>query len=175
MENNIENEEWRDIDGYDGVYQVSDIGRVRSKKYGRWKVLKPRKNRKGYFQVILYRNGNKDREQPYVHRLVANAFIPNSDENKTQINHKNEDKTDNRVENLEWCTVQYNQTYNDLNLRKKNVKRHKLKDLYDPELSINENIEVFMANGIECCEQTVRRLRKDLGLTKHYRPRKKSN
>lgn len=175
MENKIENEVWRDIAGYDGMYQVSDLGRVRSRKSGEWKVLKARKNMKGYLQVILYRNGNKDREQPYVHRLVASAFIPNGDDTKNQINHIDECKQNNRVSNLEYCTAQYNQTYNDLNLRKKNVKRHKLKDLYDPNLSIPKNLEIFRAHGVECCEQTVRRLRKDLGLTKHYRPRKKPN
>ena len=174
MENNIENEEWRDIDGYDGVYQVSDLGRVRSLKYGKVRVLKPQKDNKGgYLLVNLYRDGKL--KHFLVHRLVASAFIPNDDESKTIINHKNEKPSQNFVNNLEWCTQQYNVTYNDLNLRKKNVKRHKLKDIYDQNLTYAQNIEIFRANGIECSEKTVLRLRKDLGLTKHYSPRKKAN
>ena len=174
MENNIENEEWRDIDGYDGVYQVSDLGRVRSLKYGKVRVLKPQKDNKGgYLLVNLYRDGKL--KHFLVHRLVASAFIPNDDESKTIINHKNEKPSQNFVNNLEWCTQQYNVTYNDLNLRKKNVKRHKLKDIYDQNLTYAQNIEIFRANGIECSAKTVLRLRNDLGLTTHYSPRKKAN
>ena len=163
-ETELKNERWKDIFGYEGMYQVSDLGRVRSKKYGYWRVMRFGKNHKGYLHIGLCRNGKQ--KKFYVHRLVAQAFIPNDDESKTQINHINEDKTENKVSNLEWCTAQYNNTYNDLHLRKKNVKRHKLKDLYDPNISIRQNIEIFRAHGVECCEKTVLRLRKDLGLVK---------
>ena len=163
-ETELENEQWKDIEGYDGAYQVSDLGRVRSKKYGDWRVMRPGKDMKGYLRIGLSKE-NKVKCFS-VHRLVAQAFIPNDDETKTQINHKNEIKSENRVSNLEWCTAQYNNTYNDLNLRRKNYKRHKLKDLYRPYLSINENIKIFKANGIECSRYTVIQLRKDLGLIK---------
>ena len=85
----LTNEVWRDIDGYDGMYQVSDLGRVRSLKYGEVRVLKPQKDNKGgYLRVNLHRDGKL--KHFLVHRLVAQAFIPNDDETKTQINHRNQ-------------------------------------------------------------------------------------
>ena len=158
----LKNERWKDIDGYDGAYQVSDLGRVRSSKSGEWRVMKAMKNNKGYLFVNLYKDGNI--KHFLVHRLVAQAFIPNDDESKTQINHKNEIKTENRVSNIEWCSAKYNMTYNDLHHRRKQPKRSKIKDLYNPNLSIAENIDIFKANGIECGEQTVFNLRRDLKL-----------
>lgn len=166
---NFDNEQWRDIDGYDGAYQVSDLGRVRSKKYGRWKVMKQVKSSTGYLNVGLLKDGK--RKTFLTHRLVAQAFIDNDDETKTYINHRNEDKTENKVSNLEWCTASYNLSYNDLNLRRKNYKRHKLKELYNPELSIDDNLEIFRVNGIECSRVTVIRLRRDLGISKKYTKR----
>ena len=167
----LKNEKWRDIDGYDGMYQVSDLGRVRSKHSGEWKVVRHRKVGRGYLNIFLWKD--RKRKGHYIHRLVANAFIPNDDESKTQINHKNEDKTDNRVDNLEWCTASYNQTYNNLNLRRKNCKRSKIAKLYDPNLSIPKNIEIFKANGFECDEKTVRNFRKDIGMTNNKRDKLK--
>ena len=163
----LKNEQWRDIDGYDGMYQVSDLGRVRSRKSGEWKVMRARKDRLGYLNIGLCRNGKQKRF--YVHRLVADAFIPNDDDSKTVINHKNECKDWNKVDNLEYCTQQYNVTYNDLNWRRKNGKRRKIAKLYNPDLSIADNLEIFKANGIDCDEKTVRNLRKDLGLTKKHK------
>lgn len=108
----IKNKEiWKDIEDYKGLYQVSNLGRVKSLNYkrtGKEKILKNSKNSDGYFIVNLCKNG----EQKYykVHRLVAQSFIPNP-KNLPIINHKSEDKTDNRFENLEWCTNQYNVEY----------------------------------------------------------------
>ena len=159
----LANEQWRDIDGYDGMYQVSDLGRVRSLKFGKVRVLRPGKTKDGYLRVDLYRNGKY--KHSLVHRLVAQAFIPNSDESKNQINHRNEDKTENRVSNLEWCSAQYNNTYNDLHLRKNYHKiTDEIKPIYRTELSIKENLELFRLNGIECSRQSIWKLRKDLGL-----------
>lgn len=105
------NEEWKDIVGYEGLYQVSNLGRVKSvsrvviRGNGRHqmvkeKILKYRENNRGYLFVCLYKNGVAI---PYsVHRLVAEAFIPNGDLFATTVNHKDEDKTNNRVDNLEW-------------------------------------------------------------------------
>ena len=168
MENNIENEVWRDVDGYDGMYQVSDLGRVRSLKYGKVRVMKPQKDKGGYLSVHFYKDSIE--KSFLVHRLVAQAFIPNDDENKTQINHRNEDKTENKVSNLEWCSAQYNMTYNGIHRRRKHTKykRNAIKDLYNPELSIDDNIELFKSKGIECSDRTIKQLRKDLGLTKQY-------
>lgn len=86
-------------------YQISDDGRVWSKKSNKW--LKPI-DVNGYKKVSLYKNGKE--YQRLVHRLVAEAFIPNPN-NYEEINHINEDKSDNRVENLEWCTSSYNIIY----------------------------------------------------------------
>ena len=159
----LSHEQWRDVDGYDGMYQVSDLGRVRSHKSGEWKVLRAMKNNKGYLQVQLSKDGKK---KFLVHRLVAQAFIQNDDETKAIINHIDECKHNNRVSNLEYCTTQYNVTYNSIQFRKKNSKRPKIKDLYNPELSIYDNLLLFKENGVECCGLTIIRLRKDLGLIK---------
>lgn len=98
---------WKDIEGYEGLYQVSNIGRVKSLNYNRTgeeKILKLCKVR-GYLYVGLCKDGkNKSLK---VHRLVATAFIPNP-ENKPNIDHINTIRTDNRVENLHWVTQREN-------------------------------------------------------------------
>ena len=168
MKENFDNEEWRDVEGYDGAYQVSDLGRVRSKKYGRWRLLSASKDKDGYLTVLLSNNGK--RKTSKVHRLVAQAFIENDDSGKNEINHINEDKTDNRADNLEWCDRKYNNTYNDIHHRRI-TKLCKIKSLYRPNLSIKKNIELFKSNGIECSRETVLRLRKELGLSRKYTKR----
>lgn len=160
-------ERWKPIFGYDGMYEVSDLGRVRSKYSGEWKVLMFDMDRNGYLKVGLSKYGKV--KHFLVHRLVAQAFIPNDNIFNTEINHINELKSDSRASNLEWCDRSYNVTYNGLQKRRYhpkqfNCKRHKLKDIYNPNLTCQENIEIFMANGIECSRNTVKRLRKDLGL-----------
>lgn len=104
---------WKDIEGYEGLYQVSNMGRVRSLKYKKERILKPRKQ-SGYYRVSLY----NDKKYEYsIHRLVANAFIPNPD-NLPQVNHKDENRTNNCINNLEWCTPKYNYNYGTINIRK---------------------------------------------------------
>lgn len=100
-------EKWRDIDGYCGKYQVSNKGNVRTMQNGKTMCLKLKDNF-GYMCVVLY-NG-KTRKDAKVHRLVAEAFIPNPN-NYPVINHKDENPSNNCVDNLEWCTQQYNVTY----------------------------------------------------------------
>lgn len=99
---------WKDIQGYEGLYQVSNLGRVKSLarldtrgQRVSEKILKLGKHRAGYFRVNLYKNGKM--KQYLVHRLVALAFIPNP-ENKEQVNHIDGNKQNNVIENLEWCT-----------------------------------------------------------------------
>lgn len=104
----MQNEIWKDAPGFPG-YQVSNAGRVRSFE----RILVP-DNVKGYYRVRLYRKGRVSRV--YIHRLVASAFVPNP-AGLPQINHKNEIKTDNRPDNLEWCTAQYNNTYGTARIR----------------------------------------------------------
>ena len=96
-------EQWKKIEGYEN-YSVSNMGRVRNDGTG--KVLKSEIDIDGYYRVTLYPGKKKFK----IHRLVSIAFIPNPNE-LPYVNHKNEDKTDTRVENLEWCTPKYNVNY----------------------------------------------------------------
>ena len=104
-----ENEEiWKDIKGFEGLYQVSDQGRVKSLKFGKERILKPQRDKNGYLLVDLCKN--KESKKCKVHRLVCQTFLINP-QNLPQVNHKDEDKTNNRVDNLEWCDRKYNSNY----------------------------------------------------------------
>ena len=120
-------EYWKDVKGYEGFYQVSDCGKVKSLERDvffpngtihriKGKILVPGLNKDGYACVNLYKNGKGKNIK--VHRLVAEAFLQNT-ENKPQVNHKNEVKTDNFVENLEWCDNKYNANYGTRTQRQK--------------------------------------------------------
>jgi hypothetical protein len=106
---------WKDISGYEGLYQVSNTGKVRSLNYrhtGKTKVMKPSTNKLGYKCVNLCKDGK--RKIYFIHRLVALAFIPNPN-NYPIINHKDENPSNNAVWNLEWCTYEYNNNYGNRN------------------------------------------------------------
>lgn len=94
---------WKDVKGYEELYQVSNLGRVKRVETDR--ILKVRVKRHGYLGVVLY--NNSEPKHYIIHRLVAEAFIPNH-ENKPQVNHIDEDKTNNTVANLEWVTAKEN-------------------------------------------------------------------
>ena len=122
-------EEWRPVVGYEGLYEVSNTGRVRSvdryvksKSESYWlrkgKMLSPAKDKNGYLKVNLSCNGKNNIIR--VHRLVAQVFIENPD-NLPEINHKDEDKTNNSVDNLEWCDRKYNNNYGTKIERQKNT------------------------------------------------------
>lgn len=127
----MQDETWKDIDGYEGFYQVSNSGNVRSvgryywqmsahgtlmEKYYEGKPIKPFNNGNGYLMVMLMKPGEK-RKTRYIHRLVAEAFIPNPD-GLEQVNHKDYNKQNNSVDNLEWITRIDNVHYSIHNMMK---------------------------------------------------------
>ena len=114
---------WRPVVGYEGLYEVSNTGRVRSlDRYDRknrlkkGKLLKNKDNGNGYLLCGLSKNGIV--KNKYIHRLVAEAFIERPD-GLYEVNHKDEDKTNNNVDNLEWCDATYNVNYGTRNIRAK--------------------------------------------------------
>jgi hypothetical protein len=135
-------EVWKDIEGFESIYQVSNLGRVRSldryvKAYNankgcitdyfrRGKTLKQQKVLGGYNAVQLLEHSRK--HPKFVHRLVAEAFIQNPD-NLPEVNHKDENKQNNRADNLEWCTGVYNKNYGTGKWRKTKNRRKRVQRL----------------------------------------------
>ena len=131
-------ETWVDIPEYEGLYQVSNMGNVRSlnwNKTGQSRNLFLKPHTRGYLQVELRRNGK--RRMYTVHKLVARCFVGGYKEGLV-VNHLNEDKTDNRAENLEWCTTAQN-----INYSRKN-KKH-------PALKLLTPIAQFTSEGTLIC------------------------
>ncbi len=119
---------WKDIKNYEGIYQVSNYGNVK-RLYGKGaryeRIIKPNTTNKNYYFVVLCKNGI--RNYCRVHRLVAETFIPNPD-NLPCVNHKDENKQNNNVENLEWCTIKYNTNYGSgIKRRMEKIKKRSLK------------------------------------------------
>ena len=112
---------WKPVVGYEGLYEVSSYGRVRSldrydsrNRFLKGRILRLNDDGKGYLRVQLSSNGKA--KMYSVHRLVAIAFLPNPD-NLPEVNHRDEDKINNSVENLEWCDGKYNVNYGTRNDR----------------------------------------------------------
>ena len=109
---------WKDIKDYEGLYQVSNLGKIKSlsrkifngKNYyiSKEKILKPGKNHQGYLQLTLHNNNIKKNIR--INRIVAQTFLENPN-NYPEVNHKDENKLNNQVDNLEWCTHKYNSNY----------------------------------------------------------------
>ena len=142
------------IDGvtYDG-YEVSNYGKVRSLNYnrtGKVQELKPCKDRNGYLTVVLCQ---KDKQRSFlVHRLVACTYIPNP-ENKPTVNHINENKEDNRVENLEWATMKEQvQHGTSLERRSKKVLCVETGVIYDSTMEVERQTGLSHGNISKCCK-----------------------
>ena len=142
----------KDIKGYEGLYAVTEDGQIWS--YRSKKFLKPNKNTSGYLYVILYKDENK--KHYFIHRVVAENFIPNP-ENLLQVNHIDENKTNNAIENLEWCTPVYNTNYG---TRNKRASRSKFIPVYCEELhkvfesakTAAEELGIHRCNITSCCK-----------------------
>lgn len=131
---------WKPIEECNDYY-ISNFGRIKSFKYDKvnGKIMKPSRTTKGYLQLDLQLDGRKRQNRVHlaVHRLVARAFIPNPD-NLPQVNHKDENKENNHVNNLEWCTNEYNSNYG---THAERVGAKQRKPIYS--VDVNGNIEEF--------------------------------
>lgn len=118
-------EQWKSIEEYKETYEISNFGRVKNIKTRN--VLKNRTDKDGYLDIALFKNGKRKRFK--IHRLVAQAFIPNP-KNLPQVNHMDEDKQNNRDTNLEWCTNKYNVNYGTNRNRAAEKMSKKIKIIY---------------------------------------------
>lgn len=169
---------WKDIKGYEGFYQVSNLGRIKriekqitmynkNTKYNKVikeKELKQTKNKKGYLYVSLCKNGEIKKQR--VHRLVAEAFLEKKD-GFNEINHRNEKRHDNRAENLEYCTHVYNLNYGNHNqklsktLRENNKNKIKIIQMdrkgnilneYESLMDASRSTNIPEPNICACCK-----------------------
>lgn len=122
-------EKWKDIKGYEGLYIISDKGRIA-------KLLNPKINKDGYHEQGLIKN--KIKKGKRIHRLVAEAFIDNPD-NLPEVNHIDENKSNNNVDNLEWCTHKYNVNHGTRIERMKMTQRNR-KDCSKPVMCIETGV-----------------------------------
>lgn len=160
-------EVWRDIPSYLGLYQASNLGRIRT--YPKYvscynangedikmtiggDVLQQMRDKQGYYHVMLSCNGKINRCR--VHRLVAMAFIPNK-QGYPIVNHKDENTSNNRVDNLEWCTHQYNNTYGTaVERRRKNKRKFHAKKI---EMSTLDGVPIRIFNNFVEVEEYFQR------------------
>lgn len=148
---------WKDIKGYEGKYQVSSEGRIWS--IGSQKILKPVLQPNGYYRITLIaKNGKKVNES--IHRLVALMFIPNED-NLPQVDHINEDKSDNRACNLRWVSAKENTNHGTRNERisknqptKRKVRNITTNTVYDSIADAERDTGIAHQNIIKVCQGT---------------------
>lgn len=122
---------WKAVVGFEGLYEVSNMGRVHGLIKG--VILKPMVIHGGYYAVNLYPGNKRKKKTTQVHRIVAMAFVPNPN-NLPQVNHKDENKQNNRADNLEWCSAKYNSNYG---TRTKKIVEQKEKPLYKYDINGN--------------------------------------
>lgn len=146
-------EVWRDVVGYEGLYKISNLGNVFSCKTN--KLLSIRTRKDGYQDVRLH--NNKQNKMHTVHRLVAQAFLDNPN-NFPIINHKDENSANNRVDNLEWCTHSYNNTYNDVHIKRaqllaKRVYRYNRNgEMFEEYESVRASAEFLNVSSGDICD-----------------------
>lgn len=143
----MKEERWLPVVGFEGLYEVSSLGRVKSLNYnktGMEHILKHRKHRGGYMQVCLFKNGKI--YYPLIHRLVAIAFIPNP-ENKREVHHRDGNKHNNCVSNLQWVT---SKEHRDKDSSKK-VMCVETGKVYPSSKEVARQFGVSHSNIIACC------------------------
>ena len=138
------NEIWKDIPNYENIYQVSNLGNIKKIWKAKTTICKPSFDSNGYKQIVLTKN--KKRKSYKVHKLVALTFLSNFN-NYEQINHKDENKTNNCVNNLEWCTRLYNINYGTRNYRCTKHRLHKVK-----QINVKTNKIVKIYNSLQEAE-----------------------
>lgn len=150
---------WKDIPNYERLYQVSNLGRIKSLYYSKEKILTPKIDKDGYLLINLYKN-HKSRTFK-IHRIVAQVFLSNPN-NYTEVNHKDENKKNNKVDNLEFCTHIYNQNYgskndwcskkvNQYDLNGNYIKTYSSLNKASKELNISNNIYLCCTGKIKTC------------------------
>ena len=168
----LDGEEWRPISGYEERYHISNYGRVKSFWHGKQKILKSWCTHQGYLCVNLTNSISHRQRNFRVNRLVAIAFVPNTD-NKPDVNHRDGCKLNNYVNNLEWCTQQENIKHAlEINLKKIGVESTNAKLAEEQVFYIRENTDnltqMQLAKTFHVCQATIsaiqrRLLYKDVG------------
>lgn len=145
---------FKDIKGYEGLYQVSNLGNVKALGNGgsnasKERILKPAKDKKGYLMVWLCKEGK--RKMCKVHRLVGMVFLSNPN-NLPEINHRDEDKTNNNVTNIEWCDRGYNVNYGTRNQKvSKQVLCVETNKIYPSTMEVQRELGFANQNISKCC------------------------